>query len=118
MELILGYFIIPILFVLSLLAFLTNFLWKKKKWRILKHIRIYGIIFIVLSILLYFISIPEAFENLELGNLNFMNYLKNFFNVFYYFLSWVLLPFWIFPLFLFSLIIVLIIIGIKKIYNR
>ena len=118
MELIIGHFIIPVLLILSLMAFTANFIWKNKEWRLLKSIRIYGTIFFISSVCLYIISIPEAFDNMELGDLTLINNFKNFFNVFYYFLTWVLLPYWVLPLSVFSLIVTLIIIGFRYIFLR
>lgn len=118
MDYIIGYFFIPIIFLFSLLAFALNFFWKKKQGLLLKYVRIYGVIFFITTTLLYFISISEAFDNLELGSLSLLNYLNNFFNVLYYFFTWVLLPFWVLPLFIISLLITLVVFFIRYLINK
>lgn len=91
-----GYVIIPILLIFSIGAFLFIFFKNQKK----RYLKIYGTMFIIFSFLLYLLSLNENIENQSLKTITFTSFFKT---LEYYFL-WILLPFWIFPITIISLI--------------
>ncbi len=91
-----GYIIIPIIFIFSI----SPIFFMNKKIGKIKYLKTYSFIFWLFSFLLFFISLNEIFENQNLKGFTFFNFYKT---LEYYFL-WILLPFWIFPITIISLI--------------
>jgi len=115
MEKILWYIIIPlIVFASYLLALLSlkesfrNALEKYIKnafWR--RCVIVYSRLFTLFSVVLYFITLNEGFENKQLGELTVSNFFRNFFGTIGYFFGWIMF-YWIFFLFVASVIIAII----------
>jgi hypothetical protein len=115
MEKILWYIIIPlIVFASYFLAVLTlkesfrNALGKYIKnsfWR--KCVIVYSRLFTLFSVVLYFITLNEGFENKHLGELTVSNFFRNFFETIGYFFGWIMF-YWVFFLFVASAIIAII----------
>ncbi|WP_413533309.1 hypothetical protein [Empedobacter brevis] len=105
-----GYIIIPIIFIFSILpVFFMN-----KKIGKIKYLKTYSFIFWLFLLLLYFASLNESFENQNLNDFTFFNFYKT---LEYYFL-WIFLPFWIFPISIISGILTLFILYLKGKNNK
>ncbi|WP_421802536.1 hypothetical protein [Flagellimonas sp.] len=84
-----------------------------KKPRLRLFLKIFSRIFSVLLLIGYLLSIGEGFENLDLGELSFISYIKNFFRTLEYFFGWVLV-YWFVIYAVISLVISLIWLAFKR----
>ena len=121
MEKIVWYIVIPLITLMSY-SIAVSSLFQTGRSRLNQMIRNravlgmvinYSRIFLILSIILYVITLGEGFENFDLGTLSLSSYFNNFFRTFEYFFGWVLL-YWILNIFIASWILSTLIIAIKK----
>ena len=95
------YILCSLIYLLAILTFHKGMLIIVKKVSINKDYILFSRVFLFSSILLYFFSINECYQNKGFGELTFETYRINFFKTIQYFYGGVL-PYWVLILFLFS----------------
>ncbi len=115
MEKILWYGVIPLIvlasYLIALLSFNPRFRNVLKGYVKREFLRttliVYSRAFTFFSLMLYFLTLNEGFENKHWGELTLLNFLQNFFGTIEYFFSWIMF-FWVFFIFAASAIIAIV----------